>query len=69
MTANTTRTLDRYREVVAFALANTHHCPPEVIAAQMNKYEDVLRACWSVGVAPVDVIDLLYAEWKVFRSK
>lgn len=67
--ANTTRSLHQYREVVAFSLADVHSCPPEVIADLMKHYEDVIRGSWSVGAVPVDVIRLLYAEWKTFRTK
>lgn len=66
---NTTRTLDKYREVVAVNLAEVHSCPPAVIADLMKHYEDVIRGSWSVGTVPVDVIRLLYAEWKTFRTK
>lgn len=69
MTENTTMTLDRYREVIALTLENTHACPPAVIADMMRKYEDVIRGSWSVGTVAVDVITLLYAAWKTFHSK
>lgn len=68
MSENAIRTLDRYREVVALSLESVHDCPPEVIAELMDYYAGVIRGSWRTGTAPVDVIKLLYAEWKTFRS-
>jgi hypothetical protein len=62
-------TLDRYREVIAFALSKTHDFPPEAIEHLLGTYEEVIRGSWSVGAVAADVIKLLYAEWKTFNTK
>jgi|GEM_PF-6966482 len=62
-------TLDRYREVIAFALSNAHDFPPEAIEHLLSTYEEVIRGSWSAGAVAADVIKLLYAEWKTFHSK
>ncbi|MPS81804.1 MAG: hypothetical protein E2591_27430 [Achromobacter sp.] len=68
LTASPT-TLDRYREVIAFALSNAHDFPPEAIEHLLRTYEEVIRGSWSVGAVAADVIKLLYAEWHTFGTK
>lgn len=62
------QTIEHYRNAVAAGLARAHSCPPEVVVALMEDYDDVLRGCWSIGAAPIGLIKLLYAEWKTFRA-
>ncbi len=68
MTRANVQSLEYYRQVVALGLAETHACPPGVVAALMDDYGEVLDGCWAIGVAAIDPIKLLYAEWKTFRA-
>lgn len=61
-----TLTKDRYLELVSHGLVATHGCPQHSVTVLAEEYGDVIHACYSEGVASMDVIKLLYAAWKVF---
>ncbi|MDN7500050.1 hypothetical protein QZM89_33165 [Burkholderia gladioli] len=68
MTRPNVQSLEYYRHVVALGLAETHACPPGVVAALMDDYGEALHGCWAIGAAAIVPIKLLYAEWKTFRA-
>ena len=51
-----TLTKDRYLELVSHGLVATHGCPQHSVTVLAEEYGDVIHACYSEGVASMDVI-------------